>query len=90
MKQLLKLANIKAVLVILFLSLMQTLSLAQDGGGKTVTKTTTHTETQTWYLQPWAWVVGGAVFIIIIIALVRGGRSDRVTITKTSTTDTNV
>ncbi|TDE29755.1 MULTISPECIES: hypothetical protein [Flavobacterium] len=25
-----------------------------------------------WFAQPWVWVVGGAVFIIIIIALVRG------------------
>jgi hypothetical protein len=30
------------------------------------------TET-TWYGQPWLWIVGGAVFIIIIVALMRGG-----------------
>ncbi len=28
--------------------------------------------TTTWYEEPWMWVVGGAVFLIIIIALVRG------------------
>jgi hypothetical protein len=89
MKQLLKFISMKAFAVMLFLSSLPVLIFAQESGGTTVTKTT-HTETQTWYLQPWAWVVGGAVFIIIIIALVRGGRSDRVTITKTSTTDTNV
>ena len=26
-----------------------------------------------WYAQPWLWVVGAAVFIIIIVALMRGG-----------------
>ena len=26
-----------------------------------------------WYQQPWVWVVGGAVFIIILVALLRGG-----------------
>lgn len=26
-----------------------------------------------WYQQPWVWIVGGAVFIIIIVALMRGG-----------------
>ncbi|MEO8404896.1 MAG: hypothetical protein ABI480_09880 [Chitinophagaceae bacterium] len=24
-----------------------------------------------WYQQPWAWVVGGAVFILILVALLR-------------------
>ena len=27
-----------------------------------------------WYQQPWVWVVGGAVFILLIVALARGGR----------------
>ena len=26
-----------------------------------------------WYSQPWVWIVGGAVFIIILVALLRGG-----------------
>jgi len=29
-----------------------------------------------WYTQPWVWIVGGAVFILLIIALTRGGRKD--------------
>lgn len=28
-----------------------------------------------WYGQPWLWIVGGAVFIIIIVALMRGNGS---------------
>ena len=30
-----------------------------------------------WYQQPWVWIVGGAVFIIILVALMRGsGRKE--------------
>jgi ABC-type uncharacterized transport system fused permease/ATPase subunit len=25
-----------------------------------------------WYMQPWVWVVGAAVFIIIIVAILKG------------------
>lgn len=25
-----------------------------------------------WYTQPWVWVVGGAVFILLLVALLRG------------------
>ena len=30
-----------------------------------------------WYQQPWAWVVGGAIFILLLVALLRGGRTKR-------------
>jgi hypothetical protein len=30
-----------------------------------------------WYMQPWVWVVGGAVFILILVGLLRGrGKKD--------------
>lgn len=29
-----------------------------------------------WYTQPWAWVVGGAIFILLLVALLRSGRKD--------------
>ena len=30
-----------------------------------------------WYASPWVWVVGAAVFILLLVALTRGGsRSD--------------
>ena len=31
-----------------------------------------NTKGNNWYAQPWVWVVGAAVFIIIIVALLRG------------------
>jgi hypothetical protein len=30
-----------------------------------------------WYQQPWVWVVGGAVFILLIVALARGRGSKK-------------
>ncbi|HYC29452.1 MAG TPA: hypothetical protein VEB42_11555 [Chitinophagaceae bacterium] len=29
-----------------------------------------------WYQQPWAWIVGGAIFILLLVALLRGNRRD--------------
>ncbi len=29
-----------------------------------------------WYTQPWVWIVGGAVFILLIVALTRGGKKE--------------
>lgn len=28
-----------------------------------------------WYTQPWVWIVGGAVFILLLVALLRGSGS---------------
>jgi hypothetical protein len=25
-----------------------------------------------WYQQPWVWIIGGAVFILLLVALMRG------------------
>jgi hypothetical protein len=25
-----------------------------------------------WYQQPWVWVVGGAIFVLLLVALLRG------------------
>ncbi len=29
-----------------------------------------------WYTQPWVWVVGGAVFILLLVAMLRSGKKD--------------
>ena len=26
-----------------------------------------------WYQQPWVWIIGGAVFILLLVALMRSG-----------------
>ena len=30
----------------------------------------------TWYKQPWVWVVGAAVFIIILVAILKSGKKE--------------
>lgn len=27
-----------------------------------------------WYQQPWVWIAGGAVFILLLVAIARGNR----------------
>jgi hypothetical protein len=51
-----------------------------------------------WYASPWVWVVGAAVFIILLVALTSGGSrrstssgtGEKVTVTKTVRRDTDV
>lgn len=65
--------------MVLALCFMQLMAIAQDGTANTTTTTTPTktTTTTTWYLQPWVWVVGGILLLIILIALFRGGSTDR-------------
>jgi hypothetical protein len=54
---------------------MQVLVWAQTSDQVTTKTTTSTTKTTEWYSSPWLWVAGGAVFIIILIALMRGNSS---------------
>lgn len=96
--------TLKATMTLSFAMIVHALLLAQDGGtsgsgssgggGAETTTSITRTETTTsnWYTSPWVWVIGIAVFILLLVALLRGGgsdktvtgRTDRVTVTKTS------
>jgi hypothetical protein len=68
---------ISRVTLIFLLALSQFTVWAQDSSSSshsvTVTKETT--TTTNWYTQPWVWVVGAAIFIIILVALFRGNSS---------------
>ena len=99
MKQLTKWATHKITLILLFLTLAQTIAWSQDEAGSSTT-TTTHTATtgqqnSNWYASPWVWVVGAAVLILLIVALSSGGRrgdsgrTDKVTVTKTVSRDSD-
>ncbi len=83
------LAN-KRLALSLCMTLFSVICFAQDEVTSKVVKTTT--TTSTWYAQPWVWVVGAAVFILLLVALFRGGsstsdRTESVTLTKTTSTD---
>jgi hypothetical protein len=91
MKQLNKISTfLKGISALVILSLMEYPVFAQDStstGSSSSTTTTTTTTNEVWYTQPWVWVIGGAVLLLIIVALVRGGGTDRVS---THTTHTKV
>jgi hypothetical protein len=54
------------------LLLMQTLVFAQD---KKVDVSINTDKGGNWYAQPWVWIVGGAVFLLLLVALMRGNSS---------------
>jgi hypothetical protein len=59
-----------------YLSLLATFvsawSFAQEKGADLDVNINTHDNA--WYASPWVWVIGGAVFILLLVALTRGGR----------------
>src|SRR5215217_2216650 len=102
MKQITKGLMSKSLLTFIMIAFFQTIMLAQDGasessGSTTTTKSVSVTsQSNDWYTSPWIWVVGAAVFILLLVALLRGrssdgattaSRTDRVTVTKTTSDD---
>ena len=53
----------------LFISLV---NFAQD---KKEVDININTKDNNWYAQPWVWVIGAAVFVLLIVALTRGNRA---------------
>ena len=94
---------LKLFLSLVFFSLLQVTTLAQEGGGTTESSTTSTSKSEVtisdsgeaWYSSPWVWAVGAGVFILLLVALTRGGgrsssgTTDRVTVTKTVRRDTD-
>jgi hypothetical protein len=91
--------SLRSAFLFSFICIFQTLLLAQDS---TTTSTTTSStkvsieEGTDWYTSPWIWVAGAAVFILLLIALLRGGgdktvdRRDTVVHKETIRKDTDV
>ena len=67
----------KKLLFSLFATLLSFAIWAQDGGGKDI-NVNVNTKSGAWYSSPWVWVIGAAVFILLLVAISRGGgrRSD--------------
>lgn len=61
---------IKKGMVLIMTALIAVQSWAQDKGLDV--DIDVNKKDSDWYQQPWVWIVGGAVFIIIIVALLKG------------------
>ncbi len=59
----------KNFLTILMLCMLQTIAFAQDK--KVDVNISTDKGGGDWYAQPWVWIVGGAVFLLLLVALMR-------------------
>lgn len=62
--------NFKSVLAFFILCFLQTVAFAQDK--KVDVNIGTNGSGSNWYAQPWVWIVGGAVFLLLLVALMRG------------------
>ena len=60
----------KAFLTIIAALFATVSMLAQDGDKKV--NVDINTKGDAWYASPWVWVVGAAVFILLLVALTRG------------------
>jgi hypothetical protein len=64
--------GLKSLLALLMLCLVQTIAFAQDNGGGGKVDVNITKSDGNWYAQPWVWIVGGAVFLLLLVALMRG------------------
>ncbi len=62
---------VKTFGVLLVLCLLQTAVWALDACGADVNVKITK-DNGNWYAQPWVWIVGAAVFLLLLVALLRG------------------
>jgi hypothetical protein len=60
----------KNFVAVIMLCFMQTIAFAQDK--KIDVDISTDKGGGNWYAQPWVWIVGGAVFLLLLVALMRG------------------
>ena len=52
-------------------ALISALTFAQESGGGAKIDVNVNKSSE-WYASPWVWVVGAAVFILLLVALTRG------------------
>lgn len=57
---------------LLFTSMLLTMVVLAQDTKKLDIDINTKSEDSGFFMQPWVWVVGGAVFILLLIALLRG------------------
>ena len=68
MKTTWKKGSIGAFLTLLMANFMVLVADAQEAS-PTTTTTTTHTTKTIWYAEPWVWVVGGIILVLLLVQL---------------------
>ena len=82
MKKSVILKTVNKFLLLVIFSSLQLLTLAQDSTATSHTTKTTTTTSTSFEMQPWMWITGGVVLLLLIIALARGGsRTEKVSTT---------
>ena len=66
---------IKSLMASMAMVLLSVVAWAQEK--KVDVSVETSSTTTTWYTQPWVWIVAGAVFILLLVALVRGNSTSK-------------
>jgi hypothetical protein len=69
-KELIKATN--RIWMVVAVLLMNVVAFAQDKG---IDVNVNMNKGDSWYNNPWVWIVGAAVFILLLVAIVRGGRA---------------
>lgn len=69
-----KLIQSKMAMLLAFV-LVSIAGFAQNGGGADINVDINKGGGSNWYAQPWVWIVGAAVFILLLVALLRGSGS---------------
>lgn len=63
----------KKIYFMLLSAFLSVVTFAQEGETKSVDININKNDGGNWYASPWVWVVGAAVFILLLVALTRGG-----------------
>lgn len=63
----------KKAFLSVYAALLSALTFAQEGDGAKLDVNVNTNEGGNWYASPVVWIVGAAVFILLLVALTRGG-----------------
>ncbi|MBA2499102.1 MAG: hypothetical protein H0V30_05195 [Chitinophagaceae bacterium] len=66
-------AFLKKFTLVLFTLFISVITFAQDDTKKVDVDISTDSGGDTFWASPWVWIVGGAIFILLLVALLRGG-----------------
>ena len=75
------------IILLFVLCATQLVALSQDSVSHSTTTVTTKTN-NSFQVEPWMWIVGGAVLLVILVALLRGNSSKDVSRTTVIEKDT--